>query len=74
MRVARSAISRPSEVSRTPLGPRSSSCKAELVFEFLDLHRQRGLGDGAMYRGPTEVAEAGNGIEVAQLLEGGHGI
>ena len=55
------------------LGPALQQLQAQLALQLLDLHRQGRLGDGAMLGRPAEVAEAGDGIEVAQLLERGHG-
>ena len=42
---------------------------AELVFELLDLHGERRLGDGALLRGAAKVQLTRQRIEVAQLLE-----
>ena len=45
---------------------------ADLTFQFLDLHRERRLGDGAFIGGASEVPVAGEGAEVTQLTEGDH--
>ena len=45
---------------------------ADLTFQFLDLHRERRLGDGAFIGGASEVPVAGEGGEITQLTEGDH--
>ncbi len=44
----------------------------ELLFEILDLHRQRRLRDGTRLRGAAEVPMLGQRAEIAQLLQGDH--
>ncbi len=57
---------------RGAFGPPLHQADAQLPLQLLDLHGERGLGYGAMFRGLAEVAEAGNRVEVAKLLDGRH--
>ena len=45
---------------------------AELLFQLLDLHRERRLGHRALLRRLAEMLQPGDGIEIAELLERDH--
>ena len=72
---ARRTLSDLAPLRRQPhaLGSALQKLQAKLAFELLDLHGQRGLRDGAVLGRAAEMAETSHRIEVAQLLEGGHG-
>ena len=43
---------------------------AELMFEFADLHGERGLTHRAFFQRPTEASVSGQCVEVAKLPKG----
>jgi hypothetical protein len=68
-RRARSAMSRPTGVSITRRGARSTSATPSSSSSFSDLGGQRGLADEAGFRGATEMTQVGQRHEVAQVAQ-----
>ncbi len=45
---------------------------AELFFEFLNLHRKRRLGHGALFRRPAEMFQTRDGFKISELFQRDH--
>ena len=44
----------------------------QLIFQLLDLHAERGLGDGASVSCMSEMQRVGQGLEITQLPQSHH--
>jgi hypothetical protein len=53
--------------------PALDEAHLQLVFQLLDLHAERGLGDGASLSSLSEMQRLGQGLEITQLPQGHHG-